>query len=253
MTTNNRETSQHIPLDHTPKRFVKPQTPKYNQTLLLTDEDIADIFVPHKNMAQNEENFYNFLTEIVQHIYKIVQKAKIENTDIQNNIGKSSAREILSHGKIFFLNPCLDLSLATIEWLKKSWVDNTFLVINELECPWNIYKIHFGVEIVYQQQNYYIDYKNKNNVHIGKGKFESDYKYKQEYTVNAIHIHSSNITTDDNIYDIIQKQSITLQNFDLTSLQLLQQKRVKHNNEKQRNRFRNEVDDVQKPKIYRQK
>ena len=72
---------------------------------------------------------------MIKHISNLVKKERMENEYIDNHMGKLSAREILSNGKVFYMNPCLDFVIVTLEGLKKSGIEDTKLVIDELSCP----------------------------------------------------------------------------------------------------------------------
>lgn len=215
----------------------------------LGNDEIENLFTPLKNKI-NEENIFEFLKNIIEHIHKLVKKEKMENEYIDKHLWNLSARELLSRGKTFYMNPCLDFVLVTIEWLKRTGIKDTRFVIEELQCPGNRFKLHFGVEICINEDIYHIDHRTKNMVIIGKGKFESDYTEKWESVAHTIHIDANHITPDDTIHTLIEKWLIPLKFFDTKILEILKEKLKKDNNEEQReNWFVSQVKDIHKPEI----
>lgn len=217
----------------------------------LGNEEIEQLFVPLKNIDRKKQDFIKFLECIIHHIHTLIKKERLENEYIENHLGKLSARQLLSTGKTFYMNPCLDFVLVTIEWLKKTWIEWTKLIIEELKCPWNWFKLHFGIEVANNGDDYHIDYRTKNDVFLGKGKFESDYKDKWEQIVNTIKINANNISTDDNIYTLIEKWLASFKFFDPKILEMLKEKLKKDNNIDQRkNWFVKNVKNIHQPEIF---
>lgn len=209
----------------------------------LNNQEIENIFMPFKDKEIQEKDFFGFLENMIKHISNLVKKERMENQYIDNHMGKLSAREILSNGKVFYMNPCLDFVIVTLEGLKKSGIEDTKLVIDELSCPWNMYKIHFGVEIPHQGKTYYIDYRTNNDVYLGKGKFESKYDYKWESVANTIKVDAKDISSDDTIYDLVGRWLLPLKYFNRKILTLLQEKLKHDNTPEQYEFFRNQNDE----------
>lgn len=224
---------------------------KTNIIQQLKNEEIENIFAPLKNANANKKDFSLFLTEVVNHVFTLIKKDKVENEYIENKLGKLSAREILSDGKTCYMNPCLDFVLVTIEALKKSGISDTKLIVEELACPGNRYKIHFGIEIPHQGETYHIDYRSKNDVFLGKWKYQSDYTDKWEKIVNKINIDAKEIWTDDNIYSLIDKKVLNFKFFDPKILGMLKEKLKKDNTpEEYQNWFVAQVKDITRPEIF---
>ena len=113
-------------------------------------------------------------------------------------------------------------------------MENVQLIIEELQSQWNVFKLHFGVEVVRKGNNYYIDYRSKNNVFLGKWKFVSKYEDRGESVVHNIKVDAKNISVDDNIYTLVEKGIVTFKNFDPKFLDLIKKKLKNQNSPEQR-------------------
>ncbi len=225
----------------------------HNDTIReIGQNEIEEIFSPLKQIHAWKQNMFDFLQETIQYIHKLVKKEKMENTYIRDNLWSLSTREILSRGKTFYMNPCLDYVLVTMEALKKSGIKNTIFVVDELACPGNFYKLHFGIEIPHEWENYYIDYRTKNDVFIGKGNFESKYHNKGEIRVNTIKINAHDISLDDSLPKLIERWLLSFKYFDPRILDILKQKLQADNSEDERKNFRKEIGDIEKPNIFKE-
>lgn len=209
---------------------------EWNTTQKITDvikklgnDEIEQMFLPVKHINWWQQNFFDFLKKMISHIHILVKKERMENDYIDKNLGKLSAREILSNGKVFYMNPCLDFVLVTIEWLKKTEIEKIDFIVDELICPWNVCKLHFGIEILYQWTIHYIDHRSKNDVFIGKWNFQSTYSDKWESVDNTIKINANEVFTDDNVYSLINKWLLPFKLFDPEILKMLTEK-LKHDN-----------------------
>lgn len=232
------------------EEYIEDITSQINNIQILSNQDIEKLFTPLKDKKTQEKDFFSFLEAMIIHISNLIKKEKMGNEYIDKHMGKLSAREILSNGKIFYMNPCLDLVMVTLEGLKRSGIENIQLVIDELECPWNIYKLHFGIEILHQEEIYYIDYRTNNDVYLGKGNFKSKYQYKGESIINTIKINAQEISSDDNIHNLIEKWLLQFKNFNSRILTLLKEKLKHDNTPEQYERFR--AQNNEKVKIYRE-
>ncbi|MFA7298879.1 MAG: hypothetical protein WC010_04520 [Candidatus Absconditabacterales bacterium] len=195
----------------------------------LGNDEIEQMFLPVKHINGGQQNFFDFLKKMISHIHILVKKERMENDYIDKNLGKLSAREILSNGKVFYMNPCLDFVLVTIEGLKKTEIEKIDFIVDELICPGNVCKLHFGIEILYQGTIHYIDHRSKNDVFIGKGNFQSTYSDKGESVDNTIKINANEVFTDDNVYSLINKGLLPFKLFDPEILKMLTEK-LKHDN-----------------------
>lgn len=208
---------------------------------LLTDKEIENVFLPIISSEKTEENFIDFLKKIVNHVHKIVKKEKMDNEYIDNYVGKLSARELISNGKTFYMNPCLDLALVTIEWLKKSGIKSK-LVIQELLCTGNRITLHFWIEIILNNIHYYIDNKSRNVSIIGKGIFKNNNIDEKKEQIHISYISDENISTDDNIETLINKKLINLLFFDADIFNNMKELYKRSNTqEKREHRYKNEI------------
>ncbi len=216
----------------------------------LDDEEIKKLFTPITHINTDNQDVFVLLQKVIQHIHNLVKKEKTDNEYIEKHMGKLSARNILATGKTSYMNPCLDFVLVTIEWLKRSWIKDINLVIDELETQWWPHKIHFGIELRNKWTTYYIDYRFKNNVFIGKGDFESKYQEKWERVANKIKINSKYISIDDNMYTLVDKWLVLFKFFDIKILNILKQKLQNDNTDDQRIQwFVNQVKDIHQAEI----
>jgi len=220
-----------------------------NSIKQLSNEEIEHIFLPLKKIHSWKQDIFGLLEETIQYIHKLVKKEKMWNEYIRENFWNLSARDILSRGKTFYMNTCLDYVLVTIEALKKTWIKDIGFIIDELQCPENFYKLHFGIEIAYQWETYYIDYRAKNDVFIGKWKFESKYQDKGESIVNTIKINDDDFFSDDNLPKLIERWLLPFKYFDPKSLDMLKKKLQSDNSEDERKNFIQEIGNIEKPNI----
>lgn len=227
------------------------ETMEIEKEKTLTSQEIQEIFASLKSTEIEENDFFSFLKKIVNHIHYLVKKEKLDNEYIDNNLGNVSARQILTTGKTFYMNPCLDFVLVTIEGLKRIGIKDTSFVIEELQCPGNQYKLHFGVDIPYQGENYYIDYRTKNDVFLGKGNFQSNYADKNEQVANIIKIDAEDMWSDDTIYTLIEKKLLKFKFFDPKVFDMLKEKLKKDNtNEQRENWFVSKVKNIHQAEIF---
>lgn len=216
----------------------------------LWNDEIEQLFTPLKQTTSPNENIFGFLKEVIEHTHKLIKKERMENEYIDKYRGKLSARELLSQGKTLYMNPCLDLVLVTIEGLKKIGIQDIGFVVEELQCPGNRYKLHFGIEITIQWKTYHIDYRTKNTVYVGAGKFKSDYMEKWEKVANTIYIPADQISADDTIYTLINTWKISFNFFDQRILDMLREKLKKDNNDEQWEQwFLSHIKNIDKPEI----
>ncbi len=220
-------------------------------TKQLSNQQIEKLFTSLKTKEVDQEDFFIFLQKVVHHIHDIVRKEKMDNEYIDNKMGNVSAREILSAGKTLYMNPCLDYVLVTIEALKRIGIKDIYFVVNELHCPGNWYKLHFGIEIIHDGEKYYIDYRSKNDVYLGKDSFSSKYEEKWEHMVNTIRIDADNIETDDTISSLMDKKLIQFRFFNPKTLDIIKAKLKNDNTEQERQEwFVAQVKHIHKPEIF---
>lgn len=215
----------------------------------IGNDEIDNLFFPLTKPWNKD--IYLFLQEVVHYIHKLLKKERFENDYIEKNFGKLSARELLTEGKTFYMNPCLDFVLVTIEGLKRTGIENIQFIVEELECPWDGFKLHFGIEVSREGKNYYIDYRWQNNVFLGEWNFISKYKEKGESVIHNIKVDAKNISVDDNIYTLIDKGIVNFKKFDPKFLEVIKERLKKHNGPEQRTRwFVKVVKDIHQPEIF---
>ncbi|MCX6825488.1 MAG: hypothetical protein NTY80_04705 [candidate division SR1 bacterium] len=215
----------------------------------MGNDEINNVFLPLT--VANNDDIFEFLKGVIHHIHKILKKDKFENEYIENRFGKLSTRELISEGKTFYMNPCLDFVLVTVEGLKRSGLKNILFIIEELACPGGSHKLHFGIEIKKEDKNYYVDYRGQNNVFLGEGKFASKYEHKGEKSMHKIKIDAQNISIDDNIHTLMNRGIVQFKNFNPASFETMKEKLKRHNTPKQRtDGFVNQVNHIHQPEIF---
>ena len=239
-------------IDDTKIREIPGELPKETWTQTnknIGNDEIKALFFP---LTKNwDKDIFDFLKNMVFFIHKILKKERFENEYIEKNFAKLSARELLTEGKTFYMNPCLDFVLVTIEGLKRTGIENIKFIVEELQCPGNGFKVHFGIELIREGKNYYIDYRSMNNVFLWQGNFMSNYEYKGETIAHSIKIDAKNISVDDNIYTLMERWIIQFKNLNMEVLAMLKEKLKKHNKPEQWDRwFVSAVEDINKPEIF---
>ena len=231
------------------ERWEQEIIEEQNQTIRkIGNDEIEKLFVPINTWWGR--NISDVLKEIVQYVHKLLKKVRFENEYLDKHFGKLSARELLSRGKTFYMNPCLDFVLVTIEWLKRTGIDNIQFIAEELKCPWDLFKVHFGIEIEHQTKKYYIDYRGKNDVFLGEGNFRSKYEKKWEKIINSIRVNAKDISVDDNIYSLMEKWVIKFKKFNSSWLEQLTEKIKKHNVPEQRQHNLAGVKNIEEAEIF---
>jgi hypothetical protein len=95
------------------------------------------------------------------------------NEQIDEFFAKRSATEILYNGSTGFMNPCLDLTLVSSSIMSSKRIPHYFVIEEHLpvyEFPFN--RLHFALEFKNGNQDYVMDYKGENEVHIYSGKYK---------------------------------------------------------------------------------
>jgi len=125
-----------------------------------------------------------FAKEIVSEVNKKVKRVYWTNEEINRYFGRRSAKEILDNGTTCFMNPCLDLNLASGFLISSKNMHYT-LVIEELLPAkdfnfdksnlvlkdFNFNRLHFTLEFQDTGGKYVINYKRENEVCILKGEY----------------------------------------------------------------------------------
>lgn len=218
---------------------------------VYTDEQIAKLFAKVSAMERDlsQEEVFCALEEIIFRVYTQLKKTDQLQKDILWN---RSVRELLSSGETFYMHPCIDYTLLTIEHLKRYGFENIFLMIDELETPEWYIKLHFAINISYQGHLYSIDYMSRNTVLLWKWSFRSSYKNKEEQIKKSHRIEASYITLDDKFIDIVKKADIHFHYFNVDYLEFSKQKIERdHTPENFQKWFIDLVEDPLKPKVIR--
>lgn len=206
----------------------------------ITDDEITQLLseTPLK-YEENKEDIKSFLEKIIHQTFSYLKKTNFNKQDadyfLDNYFWRLSIRELLSLGHTFYMNSCIDYTLVTLEFLRRAGFKNINFVLQELRTPGWFVKLHFWLEIRENCTLYNIDYKQKNEVIIGKWKFNSDYQDKREQVVYTQAVPSSKISLDDNLETLIQKDIINLHMFIPGSEKYLSEK-LKQDNTQEKTR-----------------
>jgi len=122
---------------------------------------------------ESNKNGIDLAREIVFEVDKKVERAFWTNEEIDKYFAKRSAIEILKNGKTGFMNPCLDLTLVSASIMSSRDIPYFFVIEEHLPTPnFNFNRLHFALEFQSRNQQYFLNYKKDNEVHIGKGIYE---------------------------------------------------------------------------------
>ena len=156
------------------------------------------------NAHESPEEIFSLLGKIIKLVYSKVKKT---NTYVDEHIWNLSSEELLSRGEVFYMNPCLEYSLLTLQYMKNAGFDSVNLIINELKTAYpNLYKLHFGLEGNHLGKTYFVDHATRNTVHVGLGNFSSNYKDTTgEESVHTIVVDGNNISAKDSFPDLYKK------------------------------------------------
>jgi hypothetical protein len=110
--------------------------------------------------------------DIIHEVNTKVKRVFWPNEQIDEFFARRSATEILYNGTTCFMNPCLDLTLVSSSIMSSKKIPHSFVIEEHLptpEFPFN--RLHFALEFKNGNQDYVIDYKGENEVHIYMGKY----------------------------------------------------------------------------------
>jgi hypothetical protein len=110
--------------------------------------------------------------DIVYEVDAKVKRVFWTNEQIDEFFAKRSATEILYSEFTGFMNPCLDLTLVSSSIMSSKKIPHVFVIEEHsptLEFPFN--RLHFALEFKNGNQDYVMDYKGENEVHIYIGKY----------------------------------------------------------------------------------
>ncbi len=103
-------------------------------------------------------------------INKNIEKKYWENDKVIEKFSKRSANQIIKEGEVFFMSPCLDLTLVA----KKIFDDHldSILVAQEIYSnSYGINSLHFAIEFSANDVDYFIDFSSMNEVIFNRGNF----------------------------------------------------------------------------------
>lgn len=126
-------------------------------------------------------NAINSAKEIILEVNKKVKRVYWTNEEINKYFGRRPVNQILLSGETGFMNPCLDLTLASSHLMNLKGIEHDLII--EEHSPskdFNFdkskkviknfdYRLHFGIDFLYDKEKWGIDYKRENEVYILKG------------------------------------------------------------------------------------
>ncbi len=127
------------------------------------------------------DNAINTAEAIISEVNKKVKRVYWTNEEINRYFGRRSVNQILSSGETGFMNPCLDLTLVSSHLMNLKGIEHDLII--EEHSPskdFNFdkskkvikdfdYRLHFGIDFLYNKEKWGIDYKKENEVYILKG------------------------------------------------------------------------------------
>jgi len=194
--------------------YVRPSTSHNFQA--------EDIFCSIQDVV-NEEYLFGLLDDVITLTYKQLKKINILD---ESKLRNRPIKKLLADGTTFYMHPCIDYTLLTVGNLREMWINEVWLIVDELSIPnWNLnYSLHFGIEAKIKNQLCFIDHTTLNQVRKWKWKFNGNYHKRWLSCLNTIKIHQSDISEDDNLRSLHAKEKLPLKHFSLNTLNILQSK-----------------------------
>jgi hypothetical protein len=136
--------------------------------MLTTDNHI----ISNKDIPVFPETGIDFATRLVMWVDKYITRDRWSDRDIERTFARRSPIQVIEEGETFYMNPCLDLTLATAGLAQRNGVPHT-LVMEEHgpTADYSFNRLHFALELHDTETTWHINYRNGNNVHIGKGNY----------------------------------------------------------------------------------
>ncbi len=125
----------------------------------------------------------NLGKEIISEVNERVKRVYWTNEEIDKFFAKRSANEIIQNRTTCYINPCLDLTLASAAILFSKNTPYFFVIEEHLptqEFPFN--RLHFALEFQYENKKYALNYKRCNEVYL----YEGDYKGREDIPLAQI-------------------------------------------------------------------
>jgi hypothetical protein len=125
----------------------------------------------------------NLAIDIVSEVNNKVRRVYWTNEEIDRLFGRRSAKEIIQNGTTCFMNPCFDLNSVSSYFMNVRGIPHEYIIeelsptkdfnFNKsyLELKNFDYRLHFALGFQHGGEEYAIDYKRENEVHIFKGKY----------------------------------------------------------------------------------
>lgn len=145
-----------------------------------------------KNMAQStispeqakETSLETRIGGIIRFLDDHIDIIRWEDDEIAEKFAKRSANKILEQGNVHYMNPCLDYTLVAYDKLRKEGFHPTWIVeeIRKDDRPCSA--VHFVIELIYEGETYYLDFKKHRQVVFSKGEYPGFGEGKE--TINII-------------------------------------------------------------------
>ncbi len=147
-----------------------------------------------------------FAYRLIEEIDRLILRVPWTNEEVDRLFAKRSGNIIIKEGNTFFMNPCLDLSLASMAKIKEKEIECA-LAIEEhektREFPFN--RLHFAVEFTDPTGKYYINYHSGNIAKVGRGEYDGRKDIRQ---VKFVRFPGSKIRSDRPLHTNLGYESI---------------------------------------------
>ncbi len=162
-------------------------------------------------------NAINSAKEIISEVDKKVKRVYWTNEEINKYFGRRPVNQILLSGETGFMNPCLDLTLASSHLMNLKGIEHDLII--EEHSPskdFNFdkskkvikdfdYRLHFGIDFLYNKEKWGIDYRRENEVYILKG----GYAGREDIQRSSLTIiNGKNLSPDKPIYETLGYNSL---------------------------------------------
>lgn len=147
---------------------------------------------------QNKEKL--IAKEIIREIDNKIKREYWTNKEIDKLFGRRSAEEIFQSGSACFMNPCLDLTLASAKIFQSKGINYNLIIEEILPTPdFDFNRLHFVLEFKNGgEEHSTMDYKRCNEVEISGGIYQ---KRKDLPVRKIIKISGENINPKKTIYE----------------------------------------------------
>ena len=115
---------------------------------------------------------YNLKT-IVLIIDENIKKVRWTNEEIDQKFASRTIKEIITERGTHYMNPCLDLTLCSMNLIKRMGYKTNFIVEGVKQKDKEFNGIHFALELEDRINKGFLDYSQLNIVHVGRGDYEN--------------------------------------------------------------------------------